>query len=250
MQCVTCNMEINPKWTHAIDINICPFCGQNIMEEHLKNLLVSLKKTMDSLQSYTDQLNDWMLSNYNYIKTDSKLIINYIPTDYIDNLKKKSAINVIKENVDTTTYESVKKPLSDDRVNSFFERADLTKSKLEGFATVSEKNQYLKSLADQIKQEGAVVLDKSGDISSISPELLAQVNQSALLQYESALDGDNDDYSSLPDIDEQIPAAIVAHNTKSYSNQDALRELQLLDSKKALSQQNFKSGTKGSFRRA
>jgi hypothetical protein len=49
MKCVTCQTEINPKWKHAIDINVCPFCGKNIMEEHLKNCLVSLAAAMEEM---------------------------------------------------------------------------------------------------------------------------------------------------------------------------------------------------------
>jgi len=38
MRCVSCETEIDPKWAHAINNNICPYCGKIILEEHLKNI--------------------------------------------------------------------------------------------------------------------------------------------------------------------------------------------------------------------
>src|SRR5579885_95705 len=89
MKCITCEVEINPKWKHAIDINVCPFCGQHIMEEHLKNLLTSLGETMEKLQAYPQQLDDWLLSNYNYIKTDSPNLKMYLPKETVKELRKE-----------------------------------------------------------------------------------------------------------------------------------------------------------------
>src|ERR1700677_4568820 len=88
MECISCKLEINPQWAHAIDMNICPYCGKPIMDEHLKNLFATLRATMEHLQTYPDQLNDWMLSNHNYIKTDSDKLITYVSKDIIADLKK------------------------------------------------------------------------------------------------------------------------------------------------------------------
>ena len=69
MKCTSCDTDINPKWLHAISNNVCPNCGQHIMQEHLKNLLTSLRETMEKLQEYPNEVDDWMLSNFNFIKT-------------------------------------------------------------------------------------------------------------------------------------------------------------------------------------
>src|SRR5271154_6066712 len=89
MKCVSCETEINPKWKHAIDINVCPFCGQHIMEEHLKNCVAALAAAMEEMQKYPEQLNDWMLSNHSYIKTDSPDLKNYLPKELIKELRKE-----------------------------------------------------------------------------------------------------------------------------------------------------------------
>ena len=45
MKCTSCEREIDPKWRHAIDTNLCPFCGLFIMEERLKDLFFSLSSS-------------------------------------------------------------------------------------------------------------------------------------------------------------------------------------------------------------
>src|ERR1035441_8284862 len=88
MRCVSCETEINPQWSHAIDSNVCPFCGKPVMDIHLKNLFSTLRDTMEKLKAYQGQLDDWMLSNHNYIKTSSEKIVDYIPQELLDVLKK------------------------------------------------------------------------------------------------------------------------------------------------------------------
>ena len=77
MKCISCDSEINPKWKHAIEQNSCPYCGQHIMDENLKSLLSVLTDAMERMQEYPDQLNDWMLFNYNFILSYSNYFRNY-----------------------------------------------------------------------------------------------------------------------------------------------------------------------------
>src|ERR1700722_1142946 len=90
MRCISCESEINPKFRHAIERNMCPFCGGSIMEELLKSLLGSLGETMQKMQQYPEQLNDWLFSNYSYIKTDSPELINFVPRDQLKDLRKEA----------------------------------------------------------------------------------------------------------------------------------------------------------------
>lgn len=139
MKCLSCERNIDPQCSHAIDANVCPYCGKNIMEEHLKNLLVTLKSTMDSLANYPDQLNDWLLSNYNYIKTDSPQLYNYA--------SKKAVKDVTKDNVTATIEEGTVEKKSEDRTAVFFKRAEVKNT--------VDKTEHLKKMAEQIKQAGA-----------------------------------------------------------------------------------------------
>ncbi len=142
MKCISCESEINPKFRHAIEQNVCPFCGSSIMEELLKTLLVSLGDTMQKMQAYPDQLSDWLLSNYNYIKTDSVDLIKYVPKEAVKEMKKEldnedfidRKKKVIKVKVENGKEEEVvtQKAMSDARTAGFFERAEIIKKGANG----------------------------------------------------------------------------------------------------------------------
>jgi hypothetical protein len=135
MKCISCESEINPRFKHAIEQNICPFCGGSIMEELLKSLLISLQDTMAKMQEYPDQLNDWLLSNHNYIKTDSPDLIAYVPKEALREMKKEAdgqefdrKKRVIKVKTENGEEEVVtEKVQSDSKTAGFFERAQLIK---------------------------------------------------------------------------------------------------------------------------
>lgn len=86
MKCMSCEEEISTKWKYAIEQNNCPFCGKEIMDSKLQENLVSLKAILDELQTYQDQLNDWLRGNYNYIKADS------VPSSLV-NKRNKVVVN-------------------------------------------------------------------------------------------------------------------------------------------------------------
>lgn len=263
MKCISCEMEINPKWKHAIDINICPFCGQGIMEEHLKQLFAALRETMDRLQAYPNQLNDWMLSNHNYIKTDSPLLGDYLP----DHHKKEVVKDVPKEEdkrfVVTVKTESgeqeviAEKIQDDSKTNEFFKRADIIKPNVDGFQSTSERNSHLKKMVQQIKRSGSTAIDEKGEVSSISPEMIENADPEAIAEYTSLMSDDNLVSSSLPssDIDgDEIPSVVLNmanQATKSGANgtKDLLK-LQQMHDRVSESRRNFESGAKGGFSRS
>src|SRR5579859_83431 len=131
MRCLSCTIEIDPKWKHAIENNICPFCGSSIIENELKNLLSILHQALDDLHrlKYSEQLDDWMLSNFNYIKTTSPQLIDYVPKEVLKNLKKfhddkdfekKKFIVKVKNEQGIEEEISAEKIHSDEQVNSFY----------------------------------------------------------------------------------------------------------------------------------
>lgn len=273
MKCISCDSEINPKWKHAIDQNVCPYCGQFIMDEELKSLLSILADTMEKIKPYSNQLDDWMLSNFNYIKTDSVNLFRYLPEDFIKEAKKveeQKSFQDRKENkkftvkVKTDTGEQVveaEKIQSEDTTNEFFKRAEAVKPKLEGFQNASEKTQHLKKLAQQIKRAGVPLLaDDSGNSQFLSPELIEAADPEAVLEMQSLLEG-NEIHSSIADsvsIDEDIPSVVLsmaskAKNNKSGNNPADVYKLQQLHNRLNQSKQNFESGVnrgRGGFSRS
>lgn len=276
MKCVSCETEINPKWRHAIDINVCPFCGKYILEEHLKNLFTSLATTMESLQNYPDQLNDWLLSNYNYIKTDSLNLKDYLPKEALKEMRKeldneefqekKKSIVKVKTGDGKIEEVIVEKVQSDAKANGFFERAEAFKSpdrdKEEDSKSVSEKTQHLKKMAQQIKSDL-----KEGSKGHISQAHLASMinseinnetlENSEVAELQAAIDGGNI-VSGLPDPadgtdeDDRIPSAVLAMASRAKNNNNAvnkdLETLHEMQNKVKNAQKKLASG-KGGFSR-
>jgi superfamily II RNA helicase len=254
MKCKSCETEINPKWKHAIDTNKCPFCGAEIMDEQLKTLFLTLSATIESLSAYPDQLNDWMLLNHSYVKTDSPTLINFLPKSIVEDLntklEKTTVVKVKSANGEEEEVE-VKKIQSDQKTDEFFKRAEAVRPNIDGFKNTADKTQHLKSLAAQIKKAGSssgAALISENDGEGADPEELAELG--SMMQY------DNPIASSLLDTnDDEIPAAVLAMaNSKGglTSNKDLLK-LQQMHDRVANSRDNFESGAsrgKNSFSRS
>lgn len=270
MKCVSCEIEINPQWKHAIDMNVCPFCGKHIMEEHLKNLFVALAETMDDLQKYPGQLNDWMFSNHNYIKTDSPEIVNYIPKDMLKDLKKvqdeKDFLERKKFTVKVQTEHGVEeiqaeKIQSEEKTNDFFKRAEVIKnpptavpispSASPTFQSPSEKTQHFKKVVQQIKKAGTPALNAQGTEDLITPEMIEQADPEAVAEFQSLISG-GEVASSLPDsTEDEVPGYILAANIAAAAkskggggatNAADLLKLQQMQERVKNSRENFESG--------
>jgi Zn-finger nucleic acid-binding protein len=275
MKCTSCEIEINPQWKHAVEINVCPFCGKHIMEEHLKNLFVSLRETMDSLASYQDQLNDWMLSNHNYIKTDSPNIGMYMPKDLVKELKKAQdeqdflarKQSIVKVKTETGEEDVlVEKIQSEEKTNEFFKRAEVIKSPAPAqgapvanasFQSPAEKTQHFKKVVQQIKKAGTTAINQDGAADMISPEMMENADPEAVAEFESLLSG-NEIASSLPTTDDdEIPSVVLAMANKGKGNSASsaadLLKLQQMQERVRSSKENFESGVnrgKGGFSRS
>lgn len=236
MKCKSCETEINPKWRHAIDTNKCPFCGSEIMDEELKNLFLTLTSTIEQLSKYPDQLNDWMLLNHSYVKTDSPKLVEFVPKGWGLQTNKGEA-STVKITVDGEEQEvEVKKSQSDTKTNEFFKRAEVIKPN-EDFKNTSEKTQHFKNMVEQIKKtgkssvgNGASLLVQDEGIEALDSEELAELSSM------------NDLTSSGED---DIPAVVLAMaNSKNSSsvNQKDLMLLQQMQNKQYSSKDNFESG--------
>jgi hypothetical protein len=265
MKCISCEVEINPKWKHAVEINVCPFCGQHILEEHLKNLITSLGETMEKLQAYPEQLNDWLLSNYNYIKTDSPDLLNYVPKDVLKEMKrdiddqdfqerKKFTVKVKTENgVEEVEAETL---LSEDKTSDFLKRAGVIRPKAkdptEGFKSAAEKNAYLKNVKAQIESEGSQgIVSEDGLAAMISPEMRDNADPQEVAAMQAMLAGGDTIVSSLPGAgtgeEEDIHPAVLAMAKRAAGNKHVdpnadLAKLQEMHARINNSRKNFESG--------
>jgi len=285
MKCISCEIEINPQWTHAIDMNVCPFCGKHIMEEHLKNLFGTLRETMEELSGYSNQLNDWMLSNHSYIKTDSPDIGKYMPKEMLKELQKiedekdfqkrrESQKFTVKVKTETGEEEVVAEKIqSEEKTNDFFKRAEVIKNfptkQQQGpniYQSPTEKTQHLKQMAQQIKKAGSQGLtDVTGGSMMLPADMLDNADPEAVAEYQQLISGGTDIVSSIDtDFEDDLPggdyilqANLAAAASKSSGggsganvNAKDLAHLQRLQAKVSEARRNVASGAKGSFSRS
>jgi len=271
---MSCESEINPKWKHAIDSNVCPFCGDSVMEEKLKNLFSDLRSTMNELIEYPDQLHDWMLSNYDFIKTDSPDLPKHLSPDFMDHIMKEVSYNISSKKPQKDMVENGKFTVkiqteqgeeeiqaeriqNEERTNSFFKRAEAVKPNIDGFKSTAEKTQHLKNMANQIKKAGTNTL--TGNSSGyISAEMLENADPEAIAEMQSLMSG-NEIVSALPaSDDDEIPDIVLQMANKSSgkpstSNGADLLKLQQMQQRVKNSRMNFESGEnrgKGGFSRS
>lgn len=232
MKCVSCETEINPKWKHAIDMNVCPFCGKHIMEEHLKNCLTALAAAMEAMVKYPAQLDDWMLSNHDYIKTNSPDLKNFLPKDVIKEMrkeiddaefqeKKKSIVRIKTQDGDGNVIEQdveVEKAMSDNKTQSFHDRANnmLKQEKaVDGEPkSVTEKTRNLKATAEEIRKKLAREQAEGGVASMISRENMAEADPEAVAEFQQVISSGDIVASGLPPAsdgdDDEIPSVVLA----------------------------------------
>jgi hypothetical protein len=241
-------MEIDPKWSHAISMNICPFCGQNILEEKLRELFSSLRVVMDSLQAYLPQLNDWLLSNFNYIKVDSPDLPKFLTEEMIFSIRK-SAPNSNVDNkkftikVQTEAGEQevmAEKIQSESKTNDFFKRAEAVKPNIEGFQSVEEKTSHLKKMAEKIRKGGIGTVGAGMSVDDADPEAVAE--------YQSIISGENLISSIDNEMDDEDIPPIVQNFVKNNSNASDMQKLHEMQQRVANSRKNFQSSG-GSFSR-
>ena len=278
MKCKSCNSEINPKWKHAIDNNICPFCGESIMDEELKKMFSSLRIIMNDLinYNYVDQLEDWLISNYQFVKIDSPRFTDCISDDILNQLLVSRKVSRQTSKIDNIIDDSKKytvkiktehgeeevmaeKTQSEDQTNGFFKRAEAIKPNIDGCQSASEKTQRLKSLAQQIKKAGSPSLTQNDISGTIPPEMIEQADPEAVAEMESLLSTGPDVASALStEGDDEIPSVVLAMANKAQGknssvNSKDLIKLQQMQDRIKKSKENFESGdnhNKGGFSRS
>jgi len=246
MKCNSCTLDIDPKWKHAININTCPWCGSAIFDEHLKNLLSVLTTTMEKLQEYPEQLDDWMLSNHSYIKTSSTDLIKHIPKEMMkepakqednDFQKRKAEQDkkfIVKVKTDSGEEEVVAEKIqSANKPTDFAKRAEAVKPNIEGYKTVAEKTEHLKRIADQIKKGVTLTTDNNESLV---------VDEEETIEYEAS-SANKVVSSALPNSDEDEIPAVVLNMTKGNSkNALDLLKLQQMQERTRRSREAFESG--------
>lgn len=77
MQCQSCKEDVPAKFAHAISINSCPLCGNDIVPVFIKNILNELEVVLNKAKDHMDQMEDWLFTNYSLRKIkDNEVVID------------------------------------------------------------------------------------------------------------------------------------------------------------------------------
>lgn len=71
MRCMSCGANIPPEWVNALQSNICPGCGKNIMSTETKEFLDELSSALERMPNDPQGVAGWLLSNYRFQKMGS-----------------------------------------------------------------------------------------------------------------------------------------------------------------------------------
>jgi hypothetical protein len=199
---------------------------------------------MEDMQKYPNELDDWMLSNYNYIKTTSPNLVFYIDKDMLKDLKKEADDSAFQEKKMTLikiknadgeeeeTWVETRKNQSPDKTKGFFERAEVFKEpKSAGKGndepkSIAEKTQHLKEIADKIRKESAQgIVGKDTLASMIESDYDGSDEPVSKEDLESILSGNLPEESQSNDLDE-VPSSVKRMAEKAFANKTNAKSYQ------------------------
>lgn len=267
MKCKSCTGEVPSKFTHAILVNICPLCGEVIMDSELQAALKDLKAAMGAVDSYSQEIFDWLKSNYNlYTSTDLEekvqAAVNAVTEDFnkkfegMKALKLPAKVEATKEvSVENVELDANGNQISgptiqtSEQTNKFFKNAEANK--------IVDRQKNFKQIIKQIKEQGSpALLDESGKAGVITPDMASNMQsmdneELAELraafgedELQSGLDGDFDYEDEIPSVVLNMSKGANGINTKD------LTKLQNLQNKSARAKSEMaKNGSVGFIRR-
>jgi hypothetical protein len=278
MKCKTCEGEVPPKFSHAILTNICPLCGEEIMDVELQSALKDLKSAMAAATNYPAEIFDWLKSNYR-LHSDEDLAQAVTEASSKAEEMVRSTFTGQKHQsrpVDKKTVEEQLQEVkldengnqisgpalqSSDQTRKFFKNALVTRT--------LDNQSHFKNIVKQIKKSGGTsVPDESGGSNVFTPDMAemmdgddggggsGQVDPAELAQLKAAF-GDTSDYTSggsSDDIDDPIPSIVLNMADRAANNggsgQRDLVKLQALQNKSAKAKSEMaRSGSVGLIRR-
>lgn len=278
MKCNSCSEEVPSKFAHAIATNVCPLCGQQIMEPALQKVLNSLRDAMLAAISddYQQEAFDWLSSNFNLLSKDSDEYQNLVSENSelqneIQELKNrhvkptpKSAKNFKQEveNIQIGTDaeghqvqlqgESIQDP---ERTQVFLERAQANK--------MAGQSDHFRKIINQIKKSGSSGASEGGGSVNISPEMLGAASADEVEEMEAMLSGgipgissslgssDSDDDDELPPIAQSLIAMGGAKSQSGDYNPRDVAKLQELQAKASRASKALdRGGSAGIIRRS
>jgi len=245
MKCKSCSEEISPKFAHSLATNLCPFCGDSILDEELIIVLSELREIMKTTETYKAEVFEWLKTNYNLIDANS---------DEYKAMIEKASSTPAKIKVDPKDVKMDNKgnqltgtPLqSQETTNVFLKRAEV------------KTQDYYKNIAKQINK-GTSKNNSTGGFP-LTAEDLSEADPAEVEAYAAIISGDSEPVikSAIDDYDggeEPLPAIVEAFarggkgRSGDYNPRDVAKLQALQDKAKGASNELSQSGGVGIIRR-
>ncbi len=228
MKCKSCTNEVPPKFSHAIKTNICPFCGDAIMDDELQAALSDLQEAMIATDSYQEEIFDWLKCNHGLVpesETVSKITFDAASEEIttlrlsLEELKEKLANARPTPKSGMTAPAKLPSEIAKDKHGNALEGEVLadpeTNSKFFKNALVKQPVDaatHYKNMVKQIKEKGTMAQSEGGFSGggAITPEMMAAYTsgeEADPSEYDtlfgggpvnSAVDSDYDDDNDIP----------------------------------------------------
>ncbi len=220
MKCISCSADIPPAWVNAINTNICPGCGGEIMSSQTKELLSELREAMLKMPNDAEGLAGWLLSNYNLEKIGSAEPTNFHRKKQ-SKPKKQQDQDYDNDEADDE-LQTGEKIVSDEHVSKFFKGAGV------------KNNSHLSELAARVKKQNANVMV---DSNSIDPDALREM-QEELGEVDVAMPETNYDSDADSDMQSVMDALASGASGKEAKDMHLLQKqrMKYLSSQRELSQ--------------
>lgn len=240
MKCKSCTNDVPPKFAHAIKTNICPFCGEEIMDSELQCALTDLQTAMDFTENYQEEIFDWLKCNYGLIPELGTVAFS-AHQEVLEKLDAANAeINELKLQVKPTPKSgkvsagTVKPPseVAKDKEGNALEGEaigdpEITNKffKAAGAKAPTDAASHYKNMVKQIKEKGTTgLMSEGGAAGVITPEMLEAAEEIDHSEFSelfddgsgainSAVDSDFDDDNDIPPI-----ALQMMHQAKNKNN--------------------------------
>lgn len=247
MKCKSCSEEISQKFAHSISINVCPYCGSDIMDEALQIVLSELMEVMKATEQYKEEMFEWLNINYNLIDGNSEeykaLTEKKIQPKQQIKIRKDPSEVQLDEKGNQLTGESIQDP---ETTNVFMNRAG-----------IKQNQDHYKEIVSRIKKASG----NNGPAESLSIADVAQASaedieamENMIMQEQgpvvhSAISNYVDDGDEgLDPIAETL--ARMGSSNKAPVNPNDLKTLQRMQQGRSASRELGSGGSVGMIRRS
>jgi len=244
LKCKSCSAEINPKFKHAIDKNVCPFCGDQIFDEELKELLSALNVIVTDLSNnYKDDLDEWLYSNLNMVEVNSERFNSMLPKH--NNTSSKEVVKrYLPESSDYFNNPEVKEAMSKQ------EKAKEIVNKIKGNSQKPIQRNAVEELTASVPSRSPEEIAK---FYGVPVDMVKQASPEVLAEYEQGMSGGTSAIDTTPteSVEEELPGIIQRMVTRANKNNMSSKERDIERAKRLMQKQNspLDDSSSGSFRR-